>query len=283
MVIKKSKKMGFCGGVKIAYQKAEKVIAGRSLDGSEGERIYILGDLAHNKSVVRRLQDLGVERINTAGGAKESLVFTRTHGPTKEDLEELKGGQNEVMDLTCYIVKKVRDLALDLQDRHSAVVLVAEKNHPEVRGHKSWLTNCHVVEDEEEVETLPDYESVGVVAQTTFSRLKYENILTRLREKYAKLEAVDTICPYTKINQSESIKVAMECDKMLVVGGKQSSNTNRLFEACVQSNSNTYFVESPDDLESIPFEKTDVVGLTAGASTPDWLIDEIVSLLEARF
>jgi 4-hydroxy-3-methylbut-2-enyl diphosphate reductase len=190
------------------------------------------------------------------------------------------------VDLTCSVVKSVREKAVSLQRRHPAVIVVGKKDHPEVQGLVSYLKNPHVVTEPEEVPSLPEYPSVGVVEQTTIGRHRYERVHAALVEKYGAdgVEALDTICPHTDENQSASREVAKRCDIILVVGDAHSSNSRRLLEVCREENPRSHFLSRAAEIDPSWFPPAGderweplVVGITAGASTPDWTIEEIAA------
>jgi len=173
---------------------------------------------------------------------------------------------------------------MKLEKRHPAVVVLGKKRHPEVISLISWLRNPYVVSDEADIAAMPDYPSVGVVSQTTFSRELQRKLVGLLRERFFRVEALDTICPHTDGNQQTSLEVAVRCDTMLVVGDEHSSNSRQLFEVVRKVSAHTHFLSRAAQVEPSWFpapaaeEWRDLkVGLTAGASTPSWVIEEITS------
>jgi len=274
--------MGFCAGVKHAYRSTVKLLGSFSRDTRE---TYILGDLVHNRQVVERLAAAGFKNWEPGNGSlKDSRVIIRTHGETREVMQQLLDDGNEMVDLTCSVVKSVREKAIALQSRHPAVIVIGKKDHPEVRGLVSYLVQPEVVSDLEDVAALRDYSSVWVVAQTTMGREKHRKLLDAILARFGEeaVEALDTICPHTDKNQQASRETARHCDIMLVVGDPHSSNSKRLFEVCREQNENTHFLGHADELraEWFPPEgdvrwKALKAGITAGASTPDWVVAEI--------
>jgi 4-hydroxy-3-methylbut-2-enyl diphosphate reductase len=232
----------------------------------------------------------------------------RTHGTTRENFEALMAGNEEVHDATCVIVKDAREAALDLLTRHPAVIVVGKKKHPEIVGLVSWLGDrYHVVEEKADLAELPDYDSVGVVAQTTFYPDKFRGYTDALMERYPEVEVKDTICPHTAKNQETSIYTAQIVDVMLVVGDAHSSNSRTLHAEVLAVNPRSYFISDASDIDPAWFAEVDpagkgtpapelrekgnapadydparlAVGITAGASTPDWVIDEIEQRLHS--
>ncbi len=276
-----ARRMGFCQGVRRAFESTASLAA--KLDG-RSENTYILGDLVHNSRVVERIAGWGIQFAGVKGIPAGSRVIIRTHGETKRNIAQLKDAGDEIVDLTCAVVKSVRERALQLQKRHPAVIVVGKKDHPEVQGLVSYLEMPHVVTEPEDVSLLPEYTSVGVVEQTTISRERYAEVLAALISKFGEssVEALDTICPHTDESQQASRETASCCDIMLVVGDAHSSNTRRLFEVCAEANPNAHFLSCADELdpqwfppEGAPEWENLTVGITAGASTPDWVIAEI--------
>ncbi len=306
-----ARKMGFCHGVRKAFEGAMRLAeslcynahspnilntstsdphcASASIRLKKGESadsvpIYIMGELVHNRAVVSRIEKWGIKHVHTVEEIKEAnaRVIIRAHGDTKQTFEKLKERGFEVIDLTCPVVKKVRERALELEKSHPAVVVFGKKNHPEVVGLVSWLKHPFIVAEPEDIENVPNYSSVGAIAQTTFSRHKVYKLLSILRKKVGSVEFLDTICPYTDRNQQASEEVAAMCDIMLVVGDWHSSNSKQLFDVVRKVNPNTYFICVPNDIDPSWFPpkesaraKRFKVGITAGASTPDWIIEEI--------
>lgn len=275
--------MGFCRGVRRAFNAT--MALAQQLGGTAGDT-YMLGDLVHNRQVVERVAEAGIRRAERPEALSNDRVIIRTHGEAKEVIDLLVAANNQIVDLTCGVVKSVREKAVDLQQRHPAVIVVGKKAHPEVQGLISYLQNPHAVTEPEEVAGLPDYASVGVVEQTTIGRNRFEQVRAALVTRYGEdgVEALDTICPYTDENQSASRDVAMRCDIILVVGDAHSSNSRRLLEVCREENPRSHFLSCAGEIDPSWFPpegderwETLEVGITAGASTPDWTIDGIAA------
>jgi len=278
-----AERMGFCRGVRRAFDAT--MALAQQLGDTAGDT-HVLGDLVHNEQVVARISEAGILPAKSPEGLNGARVIIRTHGEAKEAVDLLVAANNQIVDLTCGVVKSVREKAVDLQQRHPAVIVVGKKDHPEVQGLVSYLKNPHVVTEPEEVQKLPDYASVGVVEQTTIERHRYERVHAALAEKYGAggVEALDTICPHTDENQSASRDVAMRCDIILVVGDAHSSNSRRLLEVCREENPRSHFLSCAGEIDPSWFPpggdkrwEALEVGITAGASTPDWTIDGIAA------
>ncbi len=315
MEILTARRMGFCHGVSKAFEGAMAIAketfgiepeeASISDDNSpllsfdetgenpvgvgvqtkvKSRQIYILGEIVHNRAVIERIERYGIKHITSITEIQDNdaIVIIRAHGGTREQMEELKRRGFKVVDLTCIVVTKVREKALKLEERHPAVIILGKKNHPEVIGLFSWLKNPYVVTELADLEQIPYYESVGVVSQTTFSRDQIDILVQAIKKRFTRAEVLDTVCPHTDRNQEASIEIANICDLMIVVGDTHSSNSKRLFEVVKKANPNTYFISSAEDIKPTWFPekgsaraKRFKVGITAGASTPDWVIEEI--------
>jgi (E)-4-hydroxy-3-methyl-but-2-enyl pyrophosphate reductase len=303
MQVIRARKMGFCFGVRRAFEKVQQ-LAGES----DARPLYLAGELVHNTKVIDRIGQLGVTVVEEVDAIRDSRAVIRTHGTTRENFQHLMASNRDVHDATCVIVKDAREAALDLLTRHPVVIVSGKKKHPEVVGLVSWLDGrYHVVEDEADLAALPDYPSVGVVSQTTFYPEKFRKFCEAMRERYSEVEVKDTICPHTAKNQETSIYTAQIVDVMLVVGDPHSSNSRTLFAEVQQVNPRSYFISGADDVDPAWFvglhpaakpkpdatlrEKGNApadydpaalaVGITAGASTPDWVIDEIEEKLRS--
>lgn len=297
MQVIRARKMGFCFGVRRAFEKVQKLAA-----QPDARPLYLAGELVHNTKVIDRVAELGVTVVDKVDTIRNSRAVIRTHGTTRENFEALMAGNDDVHDATCVIVKDAREAALDLLTRHPAVVVVGKKKHPEIVGLVSWLDGrAHVVETQEDLADLPEYPSVGVVAQTTFYPDKFRAFTDALKQRYAEVEVKDTICPHTAKNQETSIYTAQIVDVMLVVGDPHSSNSRTLHAEVLAVNPRSYFISDAGDIDPAWFADVDpaakgepvpelrekgnapsdydprqlAVGITAGASTPDWVIDEI--------
>ncbi len=280
-----ARRMGFCQGVRRAYEETAALATSLASMPSGGEaQAFMLGDLVHNRQVVERIASYGIQRAEINSLPEGARVIIRTHGETRLNIERLLASGSDIIDLTCAVVKSVRERAAQLQKRHPAVVVVGKKDHPEVEGLVSYLDNPHVVTFPEEAAEMPDYSSIGVVAQTTIGRERYREVLAALVARFgeSRVEALDTICPHTDEAQQSAREAAISCDIMLVVGDAHSSNTRRLLEVCAEANPRSHFLSCADEIDPAWFPSagsvewvTLSVGITAGASTPDWVVAEI--------
>ncbi|ORU00288.1 4-hydroxy-3-methylbut-2-enyl diphosphate reductase [Anaerovibrio sp. JC8] len=260
--------LGFCYGVKRAIQLAED-------SAVPGQVTNTLGPIIHNPQMVAKLAENGVGTVNSLDEVKGGTIIIRSHGVGPAIYERIEAMGLNMVDATCPHVRKAQSSAKMLADEGYQVVIIGEKHHPEVRSIIEWAGEGAVaIETEEEAEALPRYGKLGVVAQTTFSVSKFKQIAERLIDKSNDIKYLRTICTATDQRQSSAIKLAGEVDLMLVIGGKNSANTTRLAQLC-SDKCKTYHIETADELRDEWFDKIKKIGITAGASTPDWIIKEV--------
>ncbi|MDD7402849.1 MAG: 4-hydroxy-3-methylbut-2-enyl diphosphate reductase [Butyribacter sp.] len=276
MKVTVAKSAGFCFGVKRAvemvYEEAEK-----------GHTVYTLGPIIHNEQVVEDLEKKGVQVIHSVEELAEdtqATVIIRSHGVTRQVYQALEQKKVHIVDATCPFVKKIHQIVQEKQEQNYQIVVVGNASHPEVEGICGWCDNeCTVVETIEEAKncTLDTERKVCVVAQTTFNYKKFQDIVDILSKKSYDILVMNTICNATEVRQTEAGTIARQSDAMIVIGGKHSSNTQKLFEICKSECQNTHFIQTLDDLDLKLFESFRSVGITAGASTPNNIIKEVQS------
>jgi len=270
--IELAKSAGFCWGVKRAVNIAVKAVE------EAGGRALCLGELIHNRREIERLRSLGIEFVEDMEDLKEGdTVIIRSHGVSPKVLEFLKGRGVKVVDATCPFVKDVHEKATRLEKEGYPILILGNPNHPEVIGIAGHVKNPMIINRLEDLEKLPNMKKLGVVCQTTLNLSFFKEAISILSLKVKDLKVYNTICNATSIRQKETRELARRVDVMLVVGGKNSSNTTKLFQIAKEVNPKTYHVESGEDVEPDWFLDAEVVGITAGASTPQWVIDEIVN------
>ena len=267
-----AKSAGFCFGVKKAVETVENSMG-------KYERLYTLGEIIHNPQVVKAFKDNGVYPVENAEEAEKGAVIIRSHGAPKCEIEAFSKKNIEIIDATCPFVRRIQKIAEKALLNNQFIVIIGEKAHPEVIGINGHCENkgC-VVNSFEEVDELPETDKpLCVVAQTTTRRDLYDAIVEAIKQKYSgEINVFDTICDATGQRQSEAMEIAKKADVMVVIGGKQSSNTAKLYKICSEFCLRTYAVETVEDVLTIKTYKNDIIGITAGASTPDWLIKEVV-------
>jgi small subunit ribosomal protein S1 len=277
MPIRTAKHAGFCMGVQRAVDEAMKA-------SKQVGAISTIGELVHNPQVIRRLEAQGIRAVDTPAQAAGQTVIIRSHGVAPGIYEELDTLNCQTLDLTCPFVQRLHETVSRFSKDGQAVILVGQRDHPEVIGTIGWCRGeVYTVSDASQAETLPEMDTALAVAQTTFPHEAWEQILPVIRRKVKHLSVEDTICTATVLRQNEARELASQVDAMLVVGGKQSANTRKLFETCKAICPRTLLIESADD---IPADFADIhseiIGITAGASTPDWLLKEVVTRMTDR-
>lgn len=268
-------KAGFCFGVKRAISTAFKAAG--------GGRTYCYGPLIHNPQEVERLRKEGVETVDDFSRLKpgDSLII-RSHGVPRKVLQRAKEQGLTIIDLTCPFVAKAQQHAETLGKEGYRVVVVGEKKHPEVQSIVGYAgDNAVVVESPAETECLGLSGRIGVVAQTTQSYSNFSEIVLRLLRLSKELKVYNTICSSTRERQDAARILATRVDVMIVVGGRNSANTSRLVSLCREAGKPTYHVEVVDEIRDEWFDGVATVGVTAGASTPGWVIDAVVNRLRS--
>lgn len=274
---------GFCGGVINSVSKTDKLL-------EDGIKTYCLGELVHNKQVVDKLKDKGLVFIDTLEEVEDgSRVIIRAHGVTKETYELAKKKNLDIIDLTCPNVLRIHEKAIKLVEDDFFIVLIAQKDHPEAIGTISFCGKDSVIlEDKNGIsEVVRLFKNSGknklaVISQTTYSMLKFDELVEELKNQLNEYELnIDnTICSATELRQKETSKLATEVDAMIIIGGKNSSNTKKLYDIASSKCKNTYIVETIYDLKE-DMSVFDIVGVMAGASTPKESIDEVVDYLKS--
>ncbi len=272
MLIRLAKESGFCFGVRRAVALAEEA-------ASKGERIYTLGALIHNEDVVRELEKknvFAVEEIEEIPSG--ASVVIRSHGVGEKVYEACARRALHVIDATCPFVLKIHEIVKKNAETGDAIIVIGKADHPEVRGICGWCGGeARVVETEEEAEALAHMERACIVVQTTFSKEKYALMKARLVERIEHPAFHDTICPTTEKRQREAAELAQSCTKMVVIGGKNSSNTQKLHAICKKYCKQAQSIAKVDELFLEKIHGDDIIGIVAGASTPDWKIREVLT------
>ena len=260
--------LGFCYGVKRAIHMAR--------SSAQPGPARTLGPIIHNPQMVSRLAAEGVEAVNSlAETPGEGTVIIRSHGVGPQVYEEAKERDLRMVDATCPHVKKAQMAAHQLSQDGFSVVIVGEKKHPEVKSIFEWSgRNALVVETEEEAAQIAPCDKLGIVAQTTFSGDKFQSIVACLLNKSNDIHIIRTICTATDQRQKAAIDLAGKVDMMLVIGGKNSATTTRLAQLCAEKTM-THHLETASELQDEWFHNIKKIGITAGASTPDWIIKEV--------
>lgn len=269
--------LGFCMGVKRVVDMAYK-----ALDKSNELPVVTLGPLIHNTQEIARLTASGIAVAETATLPKAGTVIIRAHGVAPQAYEELKSRGLKIMDGTCPYVHYSQRKAAELQREGYKVVIVGDKNHPEITGILGFVNNdAIVVKSVEEVRALPEFDRVGTIAQTTISPKKYNAILDALRERAIEVKVCETICDATEENQSAIRELSGEVDLIYVIGGRHSANSNKLVEIAQEKCPRTFLIETADEVNADDLQGVARIGISAGASTPDWMIQRVIERLRA--
>lgn len=276
MEVTLAKSAGFCFGVKRAVEMVYNEV-------EKGYPVYTLGPIIHNEQVVADLEARGVRVLHSLdelpdGG--ECTVIIRSHGVCEEVFQHLREKDVRIVDATCPFVGKIHRIVQEQYEKGYQIVIVGNANHPEVEGINGWCGgSAQVVGSVKEAEAYPEGygQKLCIVAQTTFNYKKFKDIVDIFSKKSYDINVMNTICNATEERQTEAAAVAAESDAMIVIGGKQSSNTQKLYEICKKVCPNTHFIQTLDDLDLKQFQSFRSVGITAGASTPNTIIKEVQS------
>lgn len=277
------KNAGFCAGVDYTIKKANELL-------SQGE-IYCLGEIVHNKQVIEELEEKGMKTVETIEEIPDgSRVIFRAHGEAPTIYKKAKYKNLRIEDLTCANVKVIHN-KVEKAKKDSFVIVIGVKNHPETIGTIGFAgENSAIIESEDDIlEAYMEYEKtmlskVLVVVQTTFSSKKFDALVEEIATNFCEAEVTidKTICNSTENRQLEALKMAKKSDVMFVIGGKNSSNTRKLFEICDENCNRVYYIQTADDLENIVFNQNDKIGIMAGASTPKSIIEDVKAYLERK-
>ena len=277
-----AKTAGFCFGVERAVNEVYEQLRLKSAGQAPGP-IYTYGPIIHNEEVVRDLEEQGVRVLNTPQELKnlprgEGTVIIRSHGVSKDIYELLKERGVRIVDATCPFVKKIHRIVEEHSGAGETVVIIGNPNHPEVEGIRGWGDgNTIVLENSEQLEklSLPEGKKLCIVSQTTFNYNKFKELVEKILKKGYDSSVLNTICNATQERQVEAAQIASRVDAMIVIGGRHSSNTQKLYEICLKECKNTFYIQTLGDLDPDSVSSVRSVGITAGASTPKNIIEEV--------
>ena len=282
MKVELAKSAGFCFGVEKAvntvYEEAK----------NENEIVYTLGPIIHNEEVVKDMKKRGVEavKMEDLASLQKGTVIIRSHGVSREVYNFVKHSGHRVVDATCPFVKKIHAIVSVQSGKGKTVVIIGNPDHPEVMGIKGWGDkNTYAVENIEQFINLglKKDEEIIIVAQTTFNHKKFQEIIDKISLLGYDVRCFNTICNATQERQAEAKKIASNVDAMIVIGDKKSSNTGKLVEICQEECKNTVFIQTLEDLDYSALLSVDSVGITAGASTPKHIIEEVQNIVRSKF
>ena len=278
-----AKSAGFCFGVKRAvetvYKEAEK----------NQTPIYTFGPIIHNEEVVADLEKKGVQVIHSTDelkGRPKGTVIIRSHGVERKIYDEIRALGFEIVDATCPFVKRIHKIVAEESKKGSRIIIIGNPDHPEVEGIRGWAgENVTVIKNAEEAEKFENTtsERICIVSQTTFNYNKFKDLVEIISEKGYDISVLNTICNATRERQTEARSIAKEVDAMIVIGDKHSSNTQKLYEICSRECHNTYYIQTLDDFDMNQLRSVETVGITAGASTPNNIIEEVQNNVRINF
>jgi 4-hydroxy-3-methylbut-2-enyl diphosphate reductase len=270
-----AEKCGFCHGVKNAIKMAEKILA-------EENEVYSLGSIIHNKDVVERLAKKGLKTVETVEEIPSGTVLIRSHGVRPEQIIKIRQKGFKIVDATCVLVKRVQQIAKELERDGYEVVVIGDKDHPEVQAVVGCVKNVVVIADEADLYKLPENGKLGVVCQTTQSPEHFGRVLGDMaKQSFGELKVINTLCKEAIKRQESAVELCKQVDIMFVLGGLESANTRKLAELCKKYNNQTFYLQNWNELDKSKVFGKNIAGVTAGASTPDWIITEFLRNLEA--
>ncbi len=264
---------GFCPGVKKAIDMALELARNRK------QPIYTLGPLIHNRQVIETLEEKNIKAVKDISQIKDSnsILVIRAHGIPQREEEKLRSTSMEIIDATCPLVKKVHSNIAAYSQKGYATIIVGDAGHVEVIGLMGYAEdNYHVISGTEEALKLPDFKKANIVAQTTQEEKTFYACVEILKDKTDELIVSNTICEPTRERQKETMKFAEGCDLVIVVGGRNSANTQRLFKICSKLTKEAIHIEKDDELPSDALNNKRNIFITAGASTPHWMIEKVL-------
>lgn len=273
----KAKSAGFCFGVQKAVEKVYN-------EADKGNRVYTLGPIIHNQEVIKDMKSKGVELIDDESLSEfkskdeKDTIIIRSHGISKKMYDLCKKSGSTIVDATCPFVKKIHRIVEKRANAGDIVIIIGTPTHPEVIGIKGWGNEkTFAIENFEEFKklNLSKDTNITIVAQTTYNYIKFKEILEKIKNLGYSINCFNTICNATHERQSEATNIAKNVDAMIVIGDKSSSNTSKLVEICKKECNNTIFIQTLADLDKKALEEVHSVGITAGASTPKHIIEEV--------
>jgi len=268
-----AEKCGFCPGVKNAISIAEKVLA-------SADNVYSLGPIIHNKDEVKRLAKAGLKTVDSVDQIQSGTVIIRSHGAAPEQIKVLKEKGVKIVDATCVLVKRVQQIAKELSEDGYRVVIIGDENHPEVRAVVGCAKEVIVIGSRLDLRKLPKGGKLGVVCQTTQDPEYFSDVLCAVgKYGFSELKVMNTLCKEAIKRQESAVELCKRVDVMFVLGGLESANTCRLAELCKKYNNKTFHLQNWNEFDKRMVFGKRMAGVTAGASTPEWIISEFVENL----
>jgi 4-hydroxy-3-methylbut-2-enyl diphosphate reductase len=270
-----AEKYGFCAGVRNAISTAEKIL-------SEKGQVYSLGPIIHNPGVVERLAKKGLVTVEDVEQIPAgATVLIRSHGAASQEIAHLKQKNADIVDATCVLVKRMQQIAMQMESQGYKVVIVGDQNHPEVRAVVGCTKGAVVIGNESDISTIGSGR-LGIVCQTTQSPEFFGKMLSAIAiAGFDEMKVVNTLCKEAIKRQQSAVELCRKVDIMFVLGGRESANTRKLAELCKKYNNKTFHLQNWDEFDKKLVFGSRTAGVTAGASTPQWIIDDFVKNLEA--
>ncbi|MBQ2902026.1 MAG: 4-hydroxy-3-methylbut-2-enyl diphosphate reductase [Agathobacter sp.] len=276
-----AKSAGFCFGVKRAVNMVYEEIDKSAEDG-KSTPIYTYGPIIHNDEVVKDFASKGVtlvKELSELGDLEKGKIIVRSHGISRAEYEEMEQYGFTVVDATCPFVRKIHKIVDEHSKQGEYIIIIGNPNHPEVCGIRGWVNgdDVTIIESKEEAENfvLETDKKVCIVSQTTFNYNKFQDLVEIVSKKGYNISVLNTICNATEERQTEARQIAKEVEAMIVIGDKHSSNTQKLFEICNTECEKTYYIQTSKDMDYGLLKSINNVGITAGASTPNNIIEEV--------
>ena len=277
-----AKTAGFCFGVKKAVDKVYEQVGKKN--------VYTFGPIIHNEEVVKDLEEKGVNVIESLEDLEnipsDGTIIIRSHGVSKDVYDAINKKGIETIDATCPFVLKIHRIVEQESENGRSIVIIGNANHPEVEGIKGWSTaKTYVIDSVEEAEkfNIPNDEKLCIVSQTTFNYKKFQELVEIISKKRYNILIRNTICNATEERQTEAREIAKRADAMIVIGGSSSSNTRKLYEICKNECDETYYIQTLRDLDLFKLSLAGCIGITAGASTPNNIIEEVHTNVRIKF
>lgn len=269
---------GLCYGVKRALRIAKETI------NKKNEKVFTLGDLIHNPQVIADLEKRGISSIENLNDIKEGTVIIRSHGVSPDIYVMLAKKNIEIIDATCPIVKKIQKLVEDLAEAENEIIIVGNKEHPEIKGLIGYSKGKGIIiENEQQAKSFPPKKERAILAQSTQDLYLFEKVVAVLIERTEELKVYNTICQFTQTRQKSTSDLAFHVDTLFIIGGKNSSNTRKLYQISKRILPNTYFIETAAQITPEMLKRAKKIGLSGGASTPPEAIQEAVDKIKTSF
>jgi (E)-4-hydroxy-3-methyl-but-2-enyl pyrophosphate reductase len=264
---------GFCPGVRNAIKIAQQTLTAR-------KNVYSLGEIIHNKDVVRQLAGAGLKIAENVEQIPKGTVIIRSHGASEKQLKQLRKKNLEIVDATCILVKRVQKIAKMLHRQGYKVIIIGDKGHPEVQAVFGSAPNIAVIGNKTDINNLSKNERLGIICQTTQSPEHFAKMIAQIaKTSFSELKIINTLCKEAVKRQTCAGQLCRQVDIMFILGGLHSANTRKLAELCKKYNPKTFHLQNWKELDKSILFGNNVAGVTAGASTPQWVIDDFVENL----